>query len=370
MPEEKVARELIHLIYECAVDARLWSHFLAKYAKAIEAHAAGLIVQDLKNQQGNVSESVGFDPFWERLYAERYAGLNVWLLRSGGQLQAGSVLVGEQFVRDQELEKTEFYNDFLRPQQHFHTCGGTITRERSVLSALTAVRSKRVGMFEDPETGLLRELLPHLQSAVGIHHRIAGLETRLDAAGSALNHVSQGVLIADASGHVLFMNHRAEAILRGNWGLSLGTDGLRAGSARETARLRELIFRAAATIDGNGRHPGGGLSIARPGRHEVLKVQVAPLASSSSDAKRRPAAIVFMTEPEEKAYPDAALLGELLDLTPAEAHLTAALVAGKTVKEFAEETGVSLNTARTHLKRVFSKTRVSRQADLIRLVLS
>jgi DNA-binding CsgD family transcriptional regulator len=64
--------------------------------------------------------------------------------------------------------------------------------------------------------------------------------------------------------------------------------------------------------------------------------------------------------------PDPALLEQLLNFTPAEAPLASALVAGKTVQEFAEEAGVSLNTTRTHLKRILSKAGVSRQAELIR----
>jgi len=79
---------------------------------------------------------------------------------------------------------------------------------------------------------------------------------------------------------------------------------------------------------------------------------------------------IFIAEPEQAATPDPALLGAMLDLSPSEARLTAAIVSGKTLQEFAAEAGVSLNTARTLLKRVFSKTGVSRQAELVRLALT
>jgi DNA-binding CsgD family transcriptional regulator len=60
----------------------------------------------------------------------------------------------------------------------------------------------------------------------------------------------------------------------------------------------------------------------------------------------------------------------LLDLTPAEARWTAVIAGGGTIQQFAQGSQVSLNTARTLLKRVFSKTGVSRQAELVRLALT
>ena len=98
-------------------------------------------------------------------------------------------------------------------------------------------------------------------------------------------------------------------------------------------------------------------------RTKPLNVQVAPLAS----AGQRAAAVVFISAQEYQTVPASSVLQDLLNLTPAEARVTAALVSGKTIKQFAEETEVTLNTVRTHLKSVFSKTGVSRQSDLVRL---
>jgi DNA-binding CsgD family transcriptional regulator len=53
--------------------------------------------------------------------------------------------------------------------------------------------------------------------------------------------------------------------------------------------------------------------------------------------------------------------------TPAEA--TEALVAGARLQDYAEQTGIALQTARTQLKHVFAKTNHHRQAALVRDVL-
>ena len=81
------------------------------------------------------------------------------------------------------------------------------------------------------------------------------------------------------------------------------------------------------------------------------------------------AAAVFIIDPEEGATLDTPTLHQLFGLTPAEARLCIALVKGKSVEEYAREAGISSNTARTHVKRIYSKTGVRRQSELVRLLL-
>ncbi|OAN51317.1 hypothetical protein A6A04_16200 [Paramagnetospirillum marisnigri] len=64
-----------------------------------------------------------------------------------------------------------------------------------------------------------------------------------------------------------------------------------------------------------------------------------------------------------------AALCRLYDLTPAEGKLTAYLArTGGSIRVFAELSNISVNTVRTHLKRIFLKMGVSSQADLVRKV--
>ncbi len=166
------------------------------------------------------------------------------------------------------------------------------------------------------------------------------------------------------------MNRRAEAFLQSHKGLSAAANKLCAPTLRQTAHLRDFISQAASTITGNGRHPGGVITIRRSGSFP-LKLHVTPLASSSQTGiDRRPAVAIFFAAQEQPVSPDAAVLGALLELSPAEARLTAALVCGKTLQQFATEAAVSISTARTLLSRVFSKTGASRQAELVSLALT
>src|SRR5215475_10792410 len=59
------------------------------------------------------------------------------------------------------------------------------------------------------------------------------------------------------------------------------------------------------------------------------------------------------------------LLRSRFGLTPAEARLALHLVAGETLRSAEAKLSITYETARTHLKNIFSKTGTCRQAELV-----
>lgn len=66
--------------------------------------------------------------------------------------------------------------------------------------------------------------------------------------------------------------------------------------------------------------------------------------------------------------PSADILSGLFDLTPAETRFAMALAAGRSPKAAAREVGVTENSGRTYLARIFAKTGTHRQSELISLL--
>ncbi len=182
MATENEIRDLIRLVYECSVDARNWSHFLAAYAKVLNASGAMLVVDDLVNQNGSVALSHTIDPYWGKRYDEYYVSRNPWLTPARPLMRPGWIFGGEEMIDDNKLQKTEFYNDFLRPQDQFYVLGGVLTLEASASSFLSAIRSKSGGPIEEEDRSSVRELIPHLQTALRLHQRIASQDVRLEYA--------------------------------------------------------------------------------------------------------------------------------------------------------------------------------------------
>ncbi len=63
------------------------------------------------------------------------------------------------------------------------------------------------------------------------------------------------------------------------------------------------------------------------------------------------------------------MLEELFKLTPAEANLAIKLARGLSIAGVSAEQNISRHTSRAQLKSIFAKTGVTRQAELVRMVL-
>lgn len=82
----------------------------------------------------------------------------------------------------------------------------------------------------------------------------------------------------------------------------------------------------------------------------------------------RPCAIVLLTDLEQEPCYPAELLTRRHRLTAAEARLACEILAGSSLQDAADKFGVAIGTARNQLKQIFLKTKVNRQAELVRLL--
>jgi DNA-binding CsgD family transcriptional regulator len=83
---------------------------------------------------------------------------------------------------------------------------------------------------------------------------------------------------------------------------------------------------------------------------------------------RQQAAAIFVLDPENQPEPNDEVLVRLFGLTPAEARLAILLIHGKSLTQAAEEFGLSRNTIRSQLQKVFYKTGTTRQGELVSLL--
>ena len=158
-----------------------------------------------------------------------------------------------------------------------------------------------------------------------------------------------------------------EPILVAGDGLTIQGEALRAVQADESARLGRLLSHAANRAADQAPTSGGALSISRPCGAHPLSVMVVPLRTKGEGpGDRAPAAAVFVSDPEVRLDSNQQHLRELYALTVVEARLAQ----GKSVNEAAAAMGITINTARAYLKRIYDKTGVRRQPELVRVLLS
>jgi DNA-binding CsgD family transcriptional regulator len=181
--------------------------------------------------------------------------------------------------------------------------------------------------------------------------------TQVDAAFAALEKLNRGVLLLDAGGVVQFMNGAARAMLNRGHGLSLRKSRLVFAGAAEVAALESCLERKTGSLL---------LRVAGPNHaHGAYGVLVSPI-----ELRDEPGGFcVFIHEPPGKQRPvPTQVLRQLYGLTAAEARLVNALYVGQSLQSAAGTGGISRNTAKTVLKRVFVKCEVGSQAELLQLL--
>ena len=215
----------------------------------------------------------------------------------------------------------------------------------------------------------IEHLLPHIRQFA----RVRGVLGDARALGSSLAELLDndrfGVIQLDSRARIVAANDRARGLLSEGAAFSDRGRVLSAAGFAENDALQRLLARA---LPPHGLPASAGsMTIARPNARPRLTVHVTPVTRREWDLRaQRVAALVLIADPASRPRIDSGLVAEALDLSPAESRLATMLAAGRTVREIAAATGRTEGTVRWHLKRIFRKQGISRQAELVRRVLS
>jgi DNA-binding CsgD family transcriptional regulator len=190
-------------------------------------------------------------------------------------------------------------------------------------------------------------------------------ERKLRLAAALLDGTPWPTLAVDEESVILHANGAARALLKKEEGLRVSRGMLGATQREQAGELKELI-RVTATSGKNTM-----FAIPRPPKARPLFVRMVPLAVATDQEPGGPQCVaVFVTDPDSQPLAGSTCLRVLYGLSEAEARLTQVLLQeGRSLRDAAERCGVTLNTAKTQLKRVFDKTGTRRRSDLVSLVL-
>ncbi len=220
-----------------------------------------------------------------------------------------------------------------------------------------------------PQLALLKGLLPHIRQFVRVRQALVSAEALDMAETGLLDNTRIGVIHLDRRGQILEANDRARHILRRGDGLSDRSGKLRVYAPAAQARFEQLL--AGALPSSGTVAVSGSMTLRRAFGLLPFVVHVKPMGVRQPDyGARRVAALVLIVEPGRRSRIDPGLVAETLGLTLAESQVAVWVAEGQTVREIAAATGRTEATIRYHLHQISQKQGVSRQADLVRLMLS
>ena len=358
---EKQISALIALFYDAAVDPERWPAALNLLADSLQAGSAALGLQHAVTH-AHTAIAPRNDPDFQVSYAAYYGRINP-LVRGLAGLPLGRAVVDDELIPKSALHRTEFYADWLRPQRMNSSLAAAVLADGTRIGFVNVIRNRGED-FGKADLRAFALIAPHLQRAVQLQLRLEEAAMTRASSAAMLDHLAEGAILVDAGARVLYANRPAERLLAAREGLLRRSHGLVTARAEATSALHRLIAEAASA------GAGGSVLVARP-QGRPLSVLVAPLRTEVSWlARDRPAAIVFVRDPDRLPEVSVRLLRTLFGLTPAQAILARELTRGGGARATAQRLGLSHATVRAHLLQIFAKTGTQRQAELIGLVLT
>jgi DNA-binding CsgD family transcriptional regulator len=113
------------------------------------------------------------------------------------------------------------------------------------------------------------------------------------------------------------------------------------------------------------------MSISRGSKKPPLHIFVSPLHSRSANyGHDLPIAVIFLFETINDSERIGDVIRTLYNLSPTESKIAAMLVFNPHLEEVAQAMGITYNTARTHLKRIYLKTGTNRLSALVHRIMT
>lgn len=179
----------------------------------------------------------------------------------------------------------------------------------------------------------------------------------IDVSLAALDRLSVGILVLSPEGSLVHGNQAAMAVLKDAEALFLDAHGVvRAKQTESTHRLATALAHVSAESEGDSQS----VMVQTAEAELALVAHLSALPDQS--------VMMMLIDPQKQTPPTPAALKATFDLTPSEARLAQHLALGLGLDEAAENAGVTLESGRTYLKRIFRKTQTSRQSELVRLL--
>ena len=368
--QERNIGDYVGLIYEAAIDTSLWPVFLDRLCNLAPGAKSVMMLHDAKTSTIRNSVTARWEEDWTASYTNYYVKLNRWT-QEFVHYDVGHATVVNEIVPPDQIVKTEFYEDWLRPQ-HLMT-GVTISLYKQDLRYMNvSVLSREThDDLQARNAALLQQLGPHLRRAQQVNRQVAQLTFHARAMERAFDRLDRGVILLTPDGREFYCKAPAERYLDLRDGLIRRADG-RVGCQDSVieAELARAIASAGRTALGDDGSAGGVIAI--PRRLDLMpwSVMVTPMPANALDFGHPEGSVaLFIVNPNQKPVIATATLRALLGMTMSEARAAIGLAEGKSPEEIAREQGNTILTVRTHLRNAMSKNGISRLPELVALVL-
>ncbi|WP_430435885.1 helix-turn-helix transcriptional regulator [Oceanibaculum nanhaiense] len=342
---------------------------LSDIARLIEARAVSLYTPHLAPADPRaVWVATGMPQEALSEYAAYYGNFDVWAQAVGRDSlpPKGSLIDTDDLVRAQDLHRSEFYNDYLKPYE-IGRCLVSIVDDGKLPGfprvRLSIIRSEGQRPFGAQEKATLGAMQQLLRTVMRLHQSsiATGEQSQLEIL--AFDRLKEPIFILDTAATILASNESARRVAQADSRFQILRGRLVLADARDNAELRSALSALEAGRDSPvflqlGGNPAGGnalsLILTRP--------------SGLAVAQTQNCVVLQVLDAATAGADDKDLLIARLGLTEAEAVVALGIARGLSHDDIAQSRQTKVSTVRTILQRLYDKLGINKSTELSRLV--
>ena len=303
----------------------------------------------------------GFDPYWVKQFHEYYHSVNPWTAKYA-QVKVGSVTSSQWLYPQEELLNTEFYNDWVKPQEDIlYGASVLLLKENQSMVTLSGNIYKQGGNEKEQQwIALLRLITPHLQQSLAINKVLFEKTLENYVLGCTDVERASGIFLLSNSGRLRYCNSRGELLLEEGSAIKLNMNSHIAFFDTNAMEQLENLFYVVKRHSGQN-YPFNTFTIkdnlSQTYICRTLAIATEALTTSSYGAlldSDEPGFVLTVCKLEDKEN-ELAKLSAIAKLTRAEEEIT-------------KERHTSIHTVRGQFKTAMAKLNVNSQVELIRLM--
>jgi DNA-binding CsgD family transcriptional regulator/PAS domain-containing protein len=366
--------QLIGIIYQSAFDPTQWELVLKDLSDLMNGRCSLLLVHDKNTKQAIYQTNHNLHPEYMTNYIGHYYAYDLW--RGGCESAAeGDVICGRELVEREAFFKSVWYNDFLIHQDIGEGTMGIVENNDRYFVGTNVCQSFQDDGIDDEQKKLVGLLLPHIRQALRQQFDLQLNRATENAYQGLLDDWGLGTFLLDASGRSIWMNKAANQLIGPDAEFELKPGGiLKLADGHQDRSFQKQLAAILCKRREGVFSEGSSMSITKASGRRALQITISNVDPDRCGAllnlgATRPSIVVYVRDPDETPLAPSGLLQEIFGLTAAEAAFVAEFVKDASLAGAADRLSLTKSSARTYMKRVFSKTDVNSQTELMKLLL-
>lgn len=350
---------------DATLDPEQWMPALQVMSEVMGSASSALELADLNTGEAVMNCTFPLDTDTIALYEERIFHINPRVGRAR-QAAVGAIIDDRTLLVDGDPHMAEFL-DWLRYTPHRYVKGTKLFQADGHEIYFGSYFSESHGPPEQWHHDAHGRIIPHLVNYIRAGRALSGGKLTNELVRLEALHADRPFALLSRSGKIIECSIGFEAVIRSKGILDTHNGALAASSARHRHSLERFL--QAALGEDRLTKPPMPVRLSSPAAPRGIVLHAVPMAPGNDVFDVfRPRALVTVTDLDKPASVSVERLTAVFDFTVREAEVAALIGTGQSTGQAAKALGITDHTIRHHLKAIFGKLEISRQAELMSVV--